>query len=71
MTDMVANELAIYNTTNVSFLATKNSGLHVCHHINRDFTDFSTLRINDSYLRTPNVLLENNIERSSLLKHTT
>ena len=26
-TDMVANELTIYNATNVSFLATKTSGL--------------------------------------------
>ena len=25
--DMVANELTIYNVTNISFLATKNSGL--------------------------------------------
>ena len=25
--DMVANELTIYNATNISFLATKNSGL--------------------------------------------
>ena len=59
---MVANELTISNATNISSLATKNSGLVAII--------ATTLRINNGYLRRPYVLLENHIERSSLLKHS-
>ena len=45
---MVANELTIYNATNISFLATKNSALVAIIVI-------STLRINNGCLRTPYV----------------
>ena len=64
VSDMVANELAIYNATSISFLATKNSGLVA-------IIATSFLRINNGNLRTSYVLLENHIERSSLLKHST
>ena len=54
------------NATNISFLATKNSGL-----VATIATSFLYVGINNGYLRRPYVLLENHIERSSLLKHST
>ena len=54
------------NATNISFLATKNSGL-----VATIATSFLYVGINNGYLRRPYVLLENHIERSSLRKHST
>ena len=64
---MVANELTIYNATNISFLATKSSGLVAI--IATSFLNVE--KFLNGYLLTSYVLLENHIERSLLLKHST